>query len=129
MPFLLETPYQHSLFVSLARAPIWFVLSTVYAGIADYLAPIQEWLVIPLLAVGFVGAGLVALSLRYYNYWLSWTFWAVPIPAALAALVAVPVHNGTMHPLQALLIAPGVTGAALFGALWLLRSRLIKRLK
>lgn len=129
MPFLLETPYRQSLFVVLTRAPIWFALCTVYAGMAYYVAPIEVWLISAFLAVGLVGAGLVALSLRYYNYWLSWLFWAVPIPAALAALVAVPVQNSTMHPLQALFIAPGIAGASLFGALWLLRSYLTKWLK
>ena len=129
MPFLFETPYQHSLFLVLTRSPIWCALCTVYSVVTFQIAPIEGWLIFALLGVGLVGAGLVALSLRYYNYWLSWLFWAVPIPAALAALVAVPIHNGTMHPLQALFLAPGFAGVALFGVLWFLRSTLIKWLK
>ena len=129
MPFLLETPYQHSLFVVLTRTPIWCALCTAYSIVTYFIAPIQGWLIFAFFGVGLVGAGLVVLSLRYYNYWFSWILWAVPIPAALAALVAVPIQNGTMHPLQALFLAPGVAGAALFGVLWLLRSKLVKWLK
>ena len=129
MPFLLETPYQHSLFTVLARAPIWFALCTVYAGMAYFLAPIEHWMLLAFLVVGIIGAGLVVLSLRYYNYWFSWLFWAIPIPAALAALVALPLQTGGIRPLQALFITPGVACAALFGVLWLLRSKLVKWLK
>ena len=129
MPFLIETPYQHSLFLVLTRTPIWCAMCTVYSVVVYFIAPIQGWLVLAFLGVGLVGTGLVVLSLRYYNYWFSWLFWAVPIPAALAALVAVPIQNGTMNPLQALFLAPAIAGAALFAALWVLRFKLMKWLK
>jgi len=129
MPFLLDTRYQHSLFLVLARTPIWFAMCTVYSVAVYFIAPIQNWLVVAFLGVGLVGAGFVVLSLRYYNYWLSWLCWAVPIPAALAALVVLPIQNGTLSPLQALFLAPTIAGAALFGVLWLLRHKLMKWLK
>ena len=126
MPFLLETPRQQSMFQVFGRAPIWFALCTVYAAVTYYLAPISLWLVFSFLGVGAVAAGLVVLSLRYYNYWLSWAFWAIPVPAALAALILIPVRDGAVHPLQALILPPGIAGAAAFGLLWLFRRWLVK---
>jgi len=129
MPYREETPRQQSLFNVFGRAHIWFAWCVAYVAVAYYFGPIPVWLALSLLVVGAVTAGLVVLSLRYYHYWLSWAFWAIPVPAALAALIMDPVRIGTITVLQALSLAPGLAGATAFGLLWLFRRSLLKWLR
>ena len=127
MPIASHTDRDDSKFVVFARAPTWTVLCSVYAIGASYVAsPPSALLIVGFLIVGVFGAGLVLLSLRYYAYWFSWLLWAVPIPAALAALVAPAVQSGAMAPLQAIFAGPGFGGMALFGLLWLFRGWWVK---
>src|SRR5438105_7880225 len=97
-----DGPRQEAIFQVVARAPVCFALCAGFAAASLYVGAVSAWLLAAFVAVGVVGAGLVLLSLKYYHFWLSWLFWAVPIPAALAGLVADSMQDGSMKFMQAL---------------------------
>jgi uncharacterized membrane protein (GlpM family) len=77
-----------------------------------------------LVAAGGVTAMLVALSMRFYHFWLSWLIWAVPAPAIIGIVIANPMSEGVMHPAFAILLGTGIPFVVTFGAFWLLRKQL-----
>jgi hypothetical protein len=101
-----------------------FLLGLAYTAGVFVLTSVPCDTALWLVAAGVVTAVLIALSLRFYHFWLSWLIWAVPAPAIIGAVVSNPVSVGAMHPALAILIGTGIPLAVTFGLFWLLRPHL-----
>ena len=101
-----------------------FLVGVIYTVGVFAFASVPWHMTLWLVGAGVLTAVLVALSMRFYHFWLSWLIWAVPAPAVIGVAVAGPMSEGVIHPATAILIGAGIPLAVTFGCFWLLRKQL-----
>lgn len=117
-------PRKESIEFLLRRSPGLFLLGVAYTVGVFVLTSVPWDTALWLVGAGAVTAVLVALSMRFYHFWLSWLIWAVPGPVIIGIVIGKPMSEAVMHPAMAILLGVGIPFTVTFGAFWLFRRRL-----
>lgn len=88
--------------------------------------PIDTDLLLKAVLSGLLGIPFVLLSFRYFNYWLSWLWWAIPIPALYATVTVGALRDGTINFAQWAIHGGFTLLLVVVAGIWLFRRRVLK---
>jgi hypothetical protein len=119
-----DREHQETLTKTFRGARRMLLVSLVIAVVSAFVFPPNAVVIVVSVALGVAIAALILVSLRFYNFWLSWVIWAVP-SAVLLGTVASAASGADIDVWQLLWQGFYTIAASATGTLCIVRARFL----